>query len=65
MKWSCGIKENLDVDGITQTYATDKKAFRHEVFVWKSARLAGQFGSDERKQGWGWAQRKATLTRRF
>lgn len=50
MKWSCGIIEDHDVDGITQTYATDKKAFRHEVFVWKSARRAEQFGSDERKQ---------------
>lgn len=37
-KWSCGIIEDLDVDVIAQTYATDKKAFRHEVFVWKSAR---------------------------
>lgn len=35
-KWSCGIIENLDVDGMTQTYATDKKTFRHEVLFGKA-----------------------------
>lgn len=59
MKWSCGIIEDLDVDGITQTYATDKKTFRHEVFVWKSARRAEQFGSDERMQGAGVGAKKS------